>query len=193
MQNNAYLLYQNGEGILIDAPKHSHKTVMDFCNKNNVALKAVYFTHGHWDHILDARLFKESGAKIYVAKADEHYFFDAPELWSMPVEMPSVKSDFYLNDGDILTEAGITVKVITTPGHTEGGVCFVCGGNIFTGDTLFYGTYGRVDLQGGSLKVIKDSIFNKLFALEGDYTVYPGHERATTLSAERLNNEIFSD
>ena len=80
--------------------------------------------------------------------------------------------------------SGMSIKVINTPGHTDGGVCFLVGDSLFTGDTLFRRNIGRTDLFGGDSKKIKESL-KKLFSIDGNYTVYPGHGDTTNLDAER--------
>ena len=98
--------------------------------------------------------------------------------------------DVLLKDGDIITEAGLTIKVIATPGHTAGGVCYVLEETsvIFSGDTLFRFSIGRTDFPGGDYATLISSIKNKLFALEGDYAVNPGHDISTTLDEEKQRN-----
>ncbi len=83
------------------------------------------------------------------------------------------------------------IKVMETPGHTKGGVCYIADQVIFTGDTLFFCSCGRTDFPGGSFSEIKNSL-QRLAALNGDYRVYPGHDRATTLAFERQNNPYMS-
>ena len=85
------------------------------------------------------------------------------------------------------------VRVIHTPGHTAGGVCYVAEDCIFSGDTLFELSYGRTDFPTGSFKELKNSVVNRLFALQGDYKVYPGHGAPTTLDFERAHNPILTD
>ena len=96
-------------------------------------------------------------------------------------------ADEELHEGDELDFDGLRFKVLHTPGHTPGSVCFLCGDLLFSGDTLFAGSCGRTDLPGGSWKDMTASL-RRLAELEGDYTVLPGHEESTTLSAERESN-----
>ena len=92
-----------------------------------------------------------------------------------------------IKDGDKITLDELTFEVIHTPGHTKGGVCYKCGDALFTGDTLFKLSMGRTDFPGGSMGAIFDSL-KKLSELDGDFTVYPGHNETSTLSFERKNN-----
>ena len=101
--------------------------------------------------------------------------------------------DVTVSGGETLDVAGIAVKVMHTPGHTAGGVCYIAEDCIFSGDTLFELSYGRTDFPTGSFKELKNSIVNKLFALKGDYKVFPGHGAPTTLQFEREHNPVLTD
>ena len=101
--------------------------------------------------------------------------------------------DVVVSGAETLDVCGLDVRVIHTPGHTSGGVCYVVGDSIFSGDTLFELSYGRTDFPTGSFKELKNSVVNKLFALKGDYKVYPGHGAPTTLQFEREHNPILTD
>ena len=94
-------------------------------------------------------------------------------------------------EGKVLTLAGLTLRVLHTPGHTPGSVCLCCEDAMFSGDTLFWGSCGRTDLPGGSRRAMKASL-QRLKALEKNYTVYPGHGASTTLDAERSNNPYMA-
>ena len=94
-------------------------------------------------------------------------------------------------DGDKLELGDLLVEVIHTPGHTSGGVCYLIGDNLFSGDTLFHGSFGRVDLGDGNMRSLKESIIEKLFILPESTTVYPGHEEATTIGREKQYNPIY--
>ena len=102
--------------------------------------------------------------------------------------LPEVKE---IEEGRKLSLDDLTIKVIETPGHSLGGVCYLCGEVIFAGDTLFRETVGRCDLYGGNFDTLRQSLA-KLAALEGDYTVYPGHGDSTTLAYERQNNPYMN-
>ena len=92
-----------------------------------------------------------------------------------------------VKDGDTITQDELTFKVLHTPGHSAGSVCYICDDVIFSGDTLFCGSMGRTDFEDGSSEEILKSL-KKLANLKGDYKVYPGHFQSTTLEAERKNN-----
>ena len=106
-------------------------------------------------------------------------------------EIEPAKADVLINDGDIIKLPFADIKVLHTPGHTRGGVCYVTGDVIFSGDTLFNSSIGRTDFPGGDYDTLVSSIRNKLFALEGDYTIYPGHDGSTTLAHEKAENPFL--
>ena len=138
-------------------------------------------------------LAKERGVKMYVPVGDEKMLYSDDNLAKkFGVIAPFYHADEVLNEGE--TEiGGIKIKVISTPGHTKGSSCFLIDGKLFTGDTLFYGSYGNTSFPGGSFAEIKDSITNKLFKLDGDYEVFPGHGENTHLDYERKYNYINDD
>ena len=105
----------------------------------------------------------------------------------MGVRIPAFSVDFTFQDGDELDLCGLKFTVLATPGHTPGGVCFLCGDSLFTGDTLFCESVGRTDFPGGSTAQLRESV-KKLLALPGNLTVYPGHDEPTTLEHERMFN-----
>jgi glyoxylase-like metal-dependent hydrolase (beta-lactamase superfamily II) len=110
---------------------------------------------------------------------------------------PPDPADLRLKDGEILTAGDLSIKVIHTPGHTPGSVCFLLDGNLFTGDTLFVGAVGRTDLRGGSFDTLLNSIKTRLLSLPGDTVILPGHdygERPTsTMKREIEENPYITD
>ncbi len=158
-------------------------------------LSDILVTHRHFDHLLGvAALKKATGAKIYISEND------AGGLRSNRISLASelqltadpVEPDVLLHDGDSFEAAGLFFRVLETPGHTEGGVAFVCDGQrcAFVGDTLFAGGYGRFDLPTGDFNALSYSIKNVLFALPDDYRLYPGHDEPTTVAREKRSNPI---
>jgi glyoxylase-like metal-dependent hydrolase (beta-lactamase superfamily II) len=103
------------------------------------------------------------------------------------------KADKILEDDDIIEFGGSELRVVHTPGHSAGSVCFLGEGSIFTGDTLFAASVGRTDLPGGSWERLKESLKNRLMNLEASLTVYPGHGEKTTLARELGNNPFLID
>ena len=150
----------------------------------------MLLTHGHFDHIIGARDVKEKyGAKVVVSAPDE------PMLSSGKLSLASfmdavqnnVKSDIVVSDGDVIKLGSLEIKVIATPGHTKGSVCYLVENALFSGDTLFYMSCGRTDFPSGSSDEMLASL-KRLKNLGGDYTVYTGHDNITNLDFERKNN-----
>ena len=177
---------ESGEFALID-PSPTGEAFAEFLQKRGLQkekLKYVLLTHGHFDHIMGADEIRDiSGAPLAVHESDADcltdpdknaykYFFRA-DLILRPAEI-------ILRDGDVLTLGQSEIRVMHTPGHTLGSVCFFCGNDIYTGDTLFDRSIGRTDLYGGSQATIEESL-RKLIALPDDYSIYPGHGSVSTL------------
>lgn len=189
MNNNCYLIVDENtnKSALVDCPEYNQKMV-DLIG--DTQLEYILLTHGHFDHIIGAKEVKEKyGAKVLISKDD------APMLTSGKLSLAAfcgepqnnVEADEYIKDNDIITVGDIEIKVIATPGHTKGGLCFMAEDSLFTGDTLFRLTCGRTDFPGGSPMEMQQSLY-KLRDLEGDYKVYTGHDSFSTLDFERKNN-----
>lgn len=176
-QTNIYILSNDTEAVVID-PGYEPDIILDALEGKE--LKAILLTHGHFDHVGGVReLAAETGCPVYLNEAD----------LSMPPQMtagPLYYTNTY-DEGDFVEAAGLSFKVLHTPGHTPGSICLLCENAMFSGDTLFWGSCGRTDLPGGSWATIRKSLL-RLAELSGDYDVYPGHGDATTLSFERKMN-----
>ena len=159
------------------------------------SLSDILITHRHFDHLLGvAALKKATGAKVYISETDADGLRSSrASLAIMAGETQEpVEPDVLLHDGDTFTAAGLDFRVLETPGHTAGGITFVCDKErcAFVGDTLFAGGYGRFDLPTGDFSALSGSIRNVLFALPDDYRLYPGHEDPTTVGEEKRSNPI---
>ena len=186
---NTYFLVngQTGTAVVIDGGEN-YKSVKQAEEKYGFKIKAVLLTHAHFDHAGNAKKLQDDGAKIYISEKDAPKLCDGDNLASdFGRHFESLIPDGVFKDGDILNLEGIEIKVILTPGHTDGSACFIVGNAIFTGDTLFRGCVGRTDFKTGSSKDMIASV-KRLFSLEGDYAVYPGHDEFTTLDYERKHN-----
>ena len=180
-QTNTYLVWEeNSPTCVVIDPGYEPDTILDEAKKLGKEITAVLLTHGHLDHVGGVReLAAETGCPVYLHEAE----------LSMPPQMTAGPL-FYTNtygEGDFVEAAGLSFKVLHTPGHTPGSVCLLCENAMFSGDTLFWGSCGRTDLPGGSWATIRKSLL-RLAELSGDYDVYPGHGDATTLSFERKMN-----
>lgn len=163
---------------------------------NNLTLKAVLLTHCHYDHVNGVKSARENGIDVYISKDDAKSIETSTGTLSKYVNISYQPIfDYKVIDSDVLSFGDITVKVIETPGHTKGSVCYLIGNNLFSGDTLFHMTVGRCDLPSGSSSDMKKSI-NGLIALlfdeSVDYNVYPGHGKSTTFRYEYYNNPYLN-
>lgn len=178
---------QTKKAIVIDGGE-SYKKIKQTEMDLGVKIVALFLTHAHFDHAGNAKRLQDDGIKVYISTKD------APKL-SNDLNLASdfgrkfdyLIPDFTFDDGDEITIEDIKIKVIMTPGHTDGSVTFMIGNMLFTGDTLFLQSVGRTDFPTGNKDVLVASV-KKLFALDGDYVVYPGHDDFTTLSHERKYN-----
>ena len=180
-QTNCYLVWDETSPtcVVID-PGYEPDTVLAEAKKLGKEIAAIFLTHGHFDHVGGVReIAAETGCRVYLCDAD----------LAMPPQMtagPLYYTKTY-GEGSFVEEAGLSFKVLHTPGHTPGSVCLLCENALFSGDTLFWGSCGRTDLPGGSWATIRVSL-KRLADLSGDFDVYPGHGDATTLSFERKMN-----
>ena len=151
--------------------------------------EAVLLTHGHFDHILGIPGLRKEwpSLPVYCHPAD---LGEGDNSRVFGQSFPTVRSFGNVTsyrEGDVITVAGCRLEVLETPGHTPGSVTLRCGDALFTGDTLFAGSMGRTDLPGGDEEQIMKSL-KRLYELDGDYQVLPGHEEASTLEQERRGN-----
>lgn len=197
LMSNSYLVFDPvvREGILIDAGDEAEK-ILKSIDRNRIEVKAIYATHGHFDHILAVRELKEYlGCKFYIHREDldilEKSTLTYKEVIGERCPEPPAP-DGYVEDGDTVKVGDSEIKVLHTPGHTAGSVSYVLDGAVFTGDTLFAGAIGRHDLPGGNLQQLLISL-NKLLSLPEDYSVYPGHGPSTTIGVEKIFNPFVGD
>lgn len=194
---NNYLIIdeKTNDAVLIDCSS-ARSEFINAVRDSGVNLKYILLTHGHFDHLLGVDKFKEVfGVDIYVSEEDMEQVRLVPDMMQMFAGMMPVnisEANHFVHDGDEFVIGDITIKAISTPGHTQGGMCYLIGNKLFSGDTLFQSSVGRCDLPGGSLKNITDSIKNKLFTLPDETEVFPGHGAKTTIGFEKKYNEILN-
>ena len=195
IENNMYLLVdeKSKQAVLIDATAMTDE-IADTVKNLGAEVKYILLTHGHFDHIMGLNDLKEAlKAEAVINKNDLELsgkINDFTRMFNQPEAVPPTYEKF-VDDGDIIQVGDMKIKVITTPGHTEGGVCYLVDENLFSGDTLFRDSVGRTDLVGGSFKKLSDSIKNKLFKLDDNIKVHPGHGPITTIGYEKTHNEII--
>lgn len=197
VQTNTYIISNRSlkEAIVID-PADDANRIEQYLKANDLVCKGILLTHGHFDHILAAADLKEyTAAPIYAHEAEARLLEDAKINASEHIRREcSLNPDVLLKDEEILPLAGFMIKVIHTPGHTAGGVCYYFTGHgvLISGDTLFYEDIGRSDLPTGNHKQLVHGIRNKLMCLEDSVKVYPGHGCTTTIGHEREHNIYIS-
>lgn len=182
------------EALAID-PAGNEEQLADKINQLGLTLNYIVNTHGHGDHTSGNRRLKElTGAKIVMHEADDT-LFRSPEAIEKYKKMgleASPPADLTVADGDVITIGSVTVNVIHTPGHSPGGICLLCEGNLFSGDTLFVGGIGRTDLPGSNHQLFFQSLKEKLLTLPDETVVWPGHhygpQPASTIGTEKIAN-----
>lgn len=181
MQNFTYVISdeENYNAIVVD-PSWDLEIIMSYLKKHHLNNSiTIINTHSHFDHVVgNEPLSKETGARIM-----QH------------INSPLHK-DAELNDGDIVSFGKSTIKIIHTPGHSKDSICLIIDNEILiTGDTIFVGSCGRLDLPGGSAEEMYDSIYNKLINMDGNLEIFPGHHygssRTSTIQKERESNFVF--
>ena len=178
-QVNCYLVSDEaGRAVIID-PGYEAEKILRVVKEDSLEIKAIFLTHGHFDHIGAVKpLAQALGCPVYIH----------PKEATLPPYL--TRGFLYYTEeyeqGDEITVGDLSFRVIETPGHTNGSVCLLCEDCIFTGDTLFAGSCGRTDLGGSMLDMLAS--LKSLAALEGNYSVFPGHGPETDLDYERKTN-----
>ena len=188
---NCYLIWGDGKDAIVIDPGSDAKKILRAIEGQSLRVAAILLTHGHCDHVSAvAEVHREHPAPIAIHPEDGRWAFD-PHNQLLPyyeAPEPAVITR-ELADGQEWTDAGFAYRVIATPGHSPGGVCFYFPNEkaLFSGDTLFDGSVGRTDLIGGSARVLTQSLA-KLVVLPDETRVHPGHGDATTIGKEKRNN-----
>jgi hydroxyacylglutathione hydrolase len=179
MQNFTYVVEDEDtdEGIIID-PSWDLDQVEQVIKRNNIKIKYIVNTHHHFDHTLG----NEAMVKSTTAKIIQH-------------EKSELKHDITVKDGDVIEFGNSKLTVLHTPGHSKDSMCLIGDGKIFSGDTLFVGNCGRIDLPGGSSRDLYHSLFDVLYSLNDELVMYSGHNYGnaliSTIGQEKLTNFIM--
>lgn len=187
---NCYILGdEETKACAVIDPGDDAPDVLAAVKKLGLELRAVFLTHGHYDHTTGVPGMHEAAPQvpIYIHKADITDNGQAGGLM-----MPFMEGLTYWDEGDTVKVGNLIVEVMHTPGHSEGSVTLRVGEVLFTGDTLFRGSMGRTDFPGGSYRKIMASL-RRLYELPGDYQVCPGHEGMSTLQQERKSNYYMQE
>lgn len=194
VSTNCYLVYHEDtkEAILFD-PADGADQILKVCSDEGLKLQAVLLTHGHFDHIFAVNeLVKQLKIPLYGGRKEKELLEDSNlNLSASWMKMPyTVKADYLVEDGQILTLSGFSLRVIETPGHTAGSLCYYFKEEdvLISGDTLFLESLGRTDVPTSNPQAIIHSITDKLFLLPDDTIVYPGHGEPTSIGYEKEHN-----
>lgn len=188
---NCFIIYddESKDAFIID-PSGAVEKIAHFIGKENLNLKGILLTHAHGDHHLGLAHLKELyNAPVYLHASDVYMAKDANI--NLSVEMGKISEftpDIQLQDGMKIQIGESVIKVLHTPGHTKGGVCYYLAPYLFAGDTLFAGSVGRTDLDGGNMEQLIRAIKNQLLKLPEDTIVFAGHGEASTIGREKARN-----
>jgi len=191
LSTNCYLVWDDAlEAVLIDAGGGATQ-LLEFIAAEQLHLRAIINTHGHYDHIaVNEDILQQTGAEVLIHSDDALHLTDvelnlaghfAPRFRGKPATR-------LLCDGEIIRIGTLEFEVVHTPGHTPGGICLICDGALFSGDTLFAGNIGRSDLVGGNEEQLLQSLKYRIWPIQEDLHIYPGHGPQTTLAKEKANN-----
>ncbi len=200
-EQNTYLIYdqKSNEAIIID-PGNSNSVENDelerFIKENNLKLIAILNTHGHIDHIYGIAFLKEIFNPVFYYPFPDLPLLRNVKLQSEMIGIPApsvVEPDFDLHQFEKLNLNNFEIEIIKTPGHSPGGTCLVLREmkKVFSGDTIFYESIGRTDLWGGDYDQLINSIKEKIFSLDDDFEILPGHGISTSVLHEKKYNPFL--
>lgn len=192
---NCYIVgsKKNNTAIVIDAGGEPDE-ILTVLKKHKLTLQSLLNTHAHFDHVGAVKHLQDlTGAKFFLHQGDIpllDYLDDTANAFGLP-SIPKPEVHKPLVDNDEIPIGDEVIRIIHTPGHSPGSVCFLIDDAVFVGDTLFAGSIGRTDLYGGSYTKLINSIKTRLFTLKDDVVVYPGHGQFTTIGEEKQHNPFF--
>ena len=192
LMSNCYIVWdeKKKQGVIID-PGDDADIILKSVKKLEIKIKYILATHGHFDHIGGVALLRKNLDAEFLAHDKDFFFIEdgknAANRWNVDIDQPP-KPDRFIKDGDKIKFGDFELKVLHTPGHSPGGVSFLCDCMVFAGDTLFQGSIGRTDFRKGSFENLANSIRTRLYTLPDDTVVYTGHGPVTTIGDEKRYN-----
>ncbi len=196
LQTNTYVLWDetSRESLVID-PADEPDTILDFITQKGLSLRYIFLTHAHFDHVGALPELKEQTGAPVILHRDELYIYEAARdmaaFWGYEIG-PLPEPDRLIQDEEKIELGGNHFQVLHTPGHSPGSVCLYGDGMVFTGDTIFAGSVGRTDFEGGDINKLRDS-FQRLMQLPPETQVFPGHGPSTTIGRERTDNPFSEE
>lgn len=192
---NCYIVWDNEKNAVVIDPGDEFIKIKNKIIENDLKVRKIIFTHGHFDHISAGKDLKDyTGAEI-VAYIDEKIVIEN-DSYSLGYYMGDIykrpKVDVFVSENDTISCGSLSFKVIHTPGHTMGGMCLLIDHCLFSGDTIFKYYIGRCDHPTGMLQQLTSSILTKVFSLPDDTIIYPGHGEITNVKFEKQNNEVYN-
>lgn len=192
IQTNVYLVFneETKKAFLVDCAGPINEYV-NFIKENNLEIDFVILTHGHYDHIDGLNEFlKEFNVPFYISEKEEHMLINPMDNGSLIMGKTVVinKKPEFVENGQKIKFGGRELEIIETPGHSKGGISIKFGNLLFSGDSLFYHTIGRTDFPYADTEQLLKNIKEKLFTLNDETQVFPGHGRETSIGEEKLNN-----
>ena len=187
------LMAKDGQAAVVD-PDINLDRIQEAIGRENAAVKYILLTHCHFDHVSSADALREAtGAKTVILKEEVPGLFDPFVNLTGRGDQPIIRGrqiDIQAEDGAKIALGDLCIRVLHTPGHTVGGCCYLAGQALFTGDTIFRGTYGNLSFPGGDRAALVASAL-RLFELDGALRIFPGHGPSSTIAQERVSNPIL--
>lgn len=190
LQENCFILFDENKDAFVVDPGGSSENIIEAIDKNSLNIKYILLTHGHFDHVgAVAALVKKYKAPVYMSK-DDRAFLESPKevrASSFGMQIEAADVDVFVKEGDEIPFSEGTIKVIETPGHTLGSVCYLFENYLFAGDTLFNGSIGRTDFPESDHSLMIESL-KKLKKLDDEIYVLSGHGPESQISYEKMTN-----
>ena len=188
-QTNAYIIHEeSSKTCCVIDPGYEAPAILREVNHLGLTVEAILLTHGHFDHVGAVEtIVKATGCALWMRESDYTQLSNPMNDYLYPLHDTDRFGVNFCEEGQRIRAAGLDFLVMETPGHTWGSVCYLCEDAMFCGDTLFAGSCGRTDLPGGDAKTMMETL-GRLYELEADYRIFPGHGESSTLGRERQTN-----